>query len=315
MPLYALGSNSSYQLSLTHTNDVSSPTLTTLSLPKDEYPVKIASGANHTLLLTNKGTLYATGANRYGQCLKPQCEVVPGFQPVDGKWKDCSATWEGSIGVHEDGSIQSFGKIRDHKNIVVNKKSGTQHVVGGVQHFIIFGESEAIGYGDGRKGQLGSAGSEPVDIPAHDIVQVTAGKDFTCFLSSDDTLTVYTTSTKHNLSSVPACTNIKRITSSWSTLAILHNSGKITAWGRSDRGQLPPPNLPSISQLAAGSEHFIAISASNMVYTWGWNEHGNCGLESRKDVTSPHTLSLPQDQTPMYVAAGCATSWVWTVEC
>jgi protein ATS1 len=337
MPLYALGSNSSYQLSLIHANDVSSPSLTTLNLPSDEEPVKIVAGANHTLLLTSKGNLYATGANKYGQCLRPPCDAIVGFVLLDGQWKDCAATWEGSVGVREDGSIWSFGRIKNHTNLagiklveetttcsnfedsrtiyLDGRSGGNVHVVGGVQHFIAFGKGWAYGYGDARKGQFGDStttGTGPIKLPTSNVLQAACGKDFSCLLSQDNNIAVYTTTTKHNLHSVTLSNDFKSITSSWSTIAILHNSGKITSWGRSDRGQLPPSDLPPILQLAAGSEHFIALSHENKVYTWGWNEHGNCGLSTFEDVTFVHELVFPSDEKPVYVAAGCGTSWIWT---
>lgn len=341
MPLYSLGSNSSYQLSLPHTQDVSSPSLTTLSLPPSEFPIKIVAGSNHILLLTNTGTLYVTGANKYGQCLRPVCDIIPGFVRVDGQWRDCAATWEGSVVVDEDGFIWSFGRIRGHENLVrvefrgdmaIKNNSeeneersgvgglderGSVSVVGGVQHFIVFGESGIYGYGDGRKGQFGNisnSDTNPVKIPAtSNIIQATCGKEFTCLLSKDNEIILYTTSLKHNLHTIPTTnTTIKSLTSSWSTIALLHDTGKITTWGRSDHGQFPPSNLPEISQLSGGSEHFIALSKTNKVYTWGWNEHGNCGLETLEDVTFVHEITFPKGEIPMYVAAGCGTSWIWT---
>lgn len=332
MPLYALGSNSSYQLSLGHTTDVSTPSLTTLRLLQDEHPIKITAGANHTLLLTNEGRLFTTGANKNGQCLRPFCDVIPGFMLIDGVWKDCAATWEGSIAVYKDGALWSFGSIKNHDNLrgikighntatevsdgVDLRKYKFKHVSGGVQHFIAIGDGGVFGYGEGRKGQLGLGdpilSGKPVKIPLNEVVQAACGKDFSCLLYEKDNIVVYTTSSKHNLLSIPTCTSIKSINASWSTIAILHHSGLITSWGRSDRGQLHPPNLPPISQLAAGSEHFIALSSNNKVYSWGWNEHGNCGLETREDVTFVNELHFPENETPTYVAAGCGTSWVWT---
>src|SRR2546421_4086234 len=117
MPLYALGSNSSHQLSLTHTIDVSTPTKTTLEVPDKGHPVKIVAGGNHTLLLTDSGSLYATGANKYGQCMSSACDFIRGFTKVNGIWKDCAATWEGSVAVDKDGLVWSFGKIKNHENI------------------------------------------------------------------------------------------------------------------------------------------------------------------------------------------------------
>ena len=343
MPLYALGSNSSYQLSLSHTNDISTPSKTTLQLPPNEHPVKIVAGSNHTLLLTNLGALYSTGANKYGQCMRPACDVIPGFERLEGRWSDCAATWEGSIVVDLDGRVWSFGKIKDHENLkgirpeelLANAELGVNvsgkeadstttegkqwKVSSGVQHFVVYNDTIALGYGDSKKGQLGpypTSHSSPILCPTpNPIFQITCGKDFTCILSRTSHLTIHTTSPKHPLIPTPSSlpSKIHSITSSWSTIGTLTSPGKVLSWGRSDHGQLPPTNLPhNITHLSAGSEHFIALSGTRAVYAWGWNEHGNCGVESRRDVTWLNELSFPSDETPMYVAAGCGTSWIWT---
>ena len=343
MPLYALGSNSSYQLSLTHTIDVSIPTKTTLKLPDKEHPVKIVAGGNHTLLLTDSGSLYATGANKYGQCMSSACDLIRGFTKVNGIWKDCAATWEGSVAVDKDGLVWSFGKIKNHENIsgwkaekdpvfsenketittsedqlgqeaaAARENSTVTGVVGGVQHFIVSTNSGVFGFGDSRKGQLGTFhNNRPSKLSSDSIVQAACGKEFTCLLPKTNLLEIHTTSLKHNLHTIPSHLQILSLVASWSTLAILDSAGKVTCWGRSDHGQLPPDGLPPISQLAAGSEHFIALSQDHKVYAWGWNEHGNCGREDNMDVTTVHELVLPKDERAMYVAAGCGTSWIWT---
>jgi protein ATS1 len=313
MPLYALGSNSSYQLSLQHTRDVDVPSLTTLNLPLNEHPVKIAAGANHTLLLTNKGTLYVTGNNVFGQCLLPPCTAIPGFTKVDGIWKDCAATWEGSVAVDENNGLRCCGRIKGMNEFkgLMFENGLIERVFGGVGHFIALGE-EAYGFGNGAKGQFGT--TEGNRLPVENIAQVACGKDFTCLLSNTGEITVLTTSTKHNLLSIPPMNNVKSIAASWSTIEALTSSGTIISWGRSDRGQYPPANLPPITSLAAGSEHFLALSTSHKVYAWGWNEHGNCARPDRTDVTTLHTLPLPADEIPIYIAGGCGTSWIWTTK-
>ena len=182
------------------------------------------AGANHTLLLTNQGNLYATGANKCGQCLKLPCDVIPGFVRIDGRWRDCAATWEGSLAVREDGSILSFGRIKNHtdrigipkvgdKTINTNDvksltdtrldghNKGNVSIVGGVQHFIVFGEDGTYGYGDGKKGQFGvipTSTRSPVKLRTSNVIQVACGKDFTCLYSRDDNITLYTTTSKHH---------------------------------------------------------------------------------------------------------------------
>jgi protein ATS1 len=311
MPLYALGSNSCHQLSLGHTRDVDVPSLTTLTLPPDQWPAKIVAGGNHTLLLTNTGELYVTGGNTYGQCLLPPCEVVPGFTKADGVWKDCAATWEGSVAVDNDGRLWIFGRM---KGVEASKRltledDTIEHVFGGVGHFIALGKF-AYGYGNGSKGQFGPMENDR--LPAEDIKEIACGRDFSCLLSRAGQTTVFTSATKYNLHDIPPVDDVQTIATSWATIAALTSTGRVISWGRSDRGQYPPPNLPPIAHLAAGSEHFIALSQSNKVYAWGWNEHGNCAQQGHSDVTTLHEIPFPEDELPSYVAGGCGTSWIWT---
>lgn len=92
----------------------------------------------------------------------------------------------------------------------------------------------------------------------------------------------------------------------------------LVAWGRNDRGQLPPLDLPTLDRLAVGSEHVLALLRDGSVAAFGWGEHGNCGPD-----TDPHgnvagtfkVISLPDTAYSaggrvVGVGAGCATSWV-----
>ncbi|KAJ5402457.1 uncharacterized protein N7487_008353 [Penicillium crustosum] len=93
--------------------------------------------------------------------------------------------------------------------------------------------------------------------------------------------------------------------------------GSIVAWGRNDRGQLPPPDLPTPAKLAVGSEHAIALLGDGRVAAFGWGEHGNCGpgTDSQGNVSGTYNvISLPEavgvDGRVVGVGAGCATSWI-----
>lgn len=91
-----------------------------------------------------------------------------------------------------------------------------------------------------------------------------------------------------------------------------------TVQGRSDHGQLPPRGLPNIEQLAAGSEHVVALTKAGEVISWGWGEHGNCGgnidengdVKGRWNVIPTHHLD--ESMKVLGVGAGCATSFFWT---
>ncbi|KAJ5607958.1 hypothetical protein N7537_004577 [Penicillium hordei] len=93
--------------------------------------------------------------------------------------------------------------------------------------------------------------------------------------------------------------------------------GSIVAWGRNDRGQLPPPDLPTPTKLAVGSEHAIALLGDGRVAAFGWGEHGNCGpdTDSQGNVSGTYNvISLSEavgvDGRVLGVGAGCATSWI-----
>lgn len=91
----------------------------------------------------------------------------------------------------------------------------------------------------------------------------------------------------------------------------------LIAWGRNDRGQLPPDNLPSLVKVAVGSEHVLVLMRDGTVAAFGWGEHGNCGLDTdeRGNVAGRYSL-IPLDAVQaegaqvVGLGAGCATSWI-----
>ncbi|KAF6767877.1 hypothetical protein AHF37_06759 [Paragonimus kellicotti] len=95
--------------------------------------------------------------------------------------------------------------------------------------------------------------------------------------------------------------------SGWSNALALTDTGVVFTWGRSDLGQLGRPHLldchsgssptpefdplpgrvsfgdddgsvTRIVDIRAGSEHSLAIDSEGNLWTWGWNEHGMCGV-------------------------------------
>ncbi|KAJ5896362.1 uncharacterized protein N7473_005761 [Penicillium subrubescens] len=97
------------------------------------------------------------------------------------------------------------------------------------------------------------------------------------------------------------------------------NSVPLIAWGRNDRGQLPPDNLPPPAKLAVGSEHVLVLMRDGAVAAFGWGEHGNCGpdTDERGNVAGRYSL-IPLDdvlaggEKVIGLGAGCATSWIVT---
>ena len=114
------------------------------------------------------------------------------------------------------------------------------------------------------------------------------------------------------------------VQSGWTHCAVGITSGEVYMWGRSDYGQLgssdkddscseTTPEISSktrfnyvpsclmlnknIRSIVCGSEHNLALtedsSDSNLLHSWGWNEHGNCGDGSTINVSRPLKLAIP----------------------
>ncbi|KAG9049319.1 hypothetical protein FS837_010638 [Tulasnella sp. UAMH 9824] len=70
-----------------------------------------------------------------------------------------------------------------------------------------------------------------------------------------------------------------------------------------------------IRKLACGSEHVLLLLESENdettdLYVWGWNEHGNLGLNNNQDAFAPSRLPWTGRGRIVDVWAGCGTSWL-----
>lgn len=104
----------------------------------------------------------------------------------------------------------------------------------------------------------------------------------------------------------------------------LTSDGALYAWGRADYGQLglgpdvakqaggsvsspTKVTVPSVSTMAAGSNHNLVVTSSDAVYAWGYGDTNALGLKSSTDdmVVPTKLTALPQDASSVaQVAAG-----------
>lgn len=209
---------------------------------------------------------------------------------------------------------------------VTSIAAGFRHVV------VVLDNGDVYGWGNGRKGQLGQLEDgrdargvvrkpqKIADIPFR-VSQAVCSQYATCLIAEPgDGRIMVLGADKWELRSQapPEVSSWKAITASWGGIYILKRDGKIVAWGRDDHGQLPPPNLPEITHLVAGSEHVVALTEAGEVLAWGWGEHGNCGPhtdEKYGDVKGRWNVlaslkNLPEGSSITAIGAGCATSWI-----
>ncbi|KKK15090.1 hypothetical protein ARAM_004941 [Aspergillus rambellii] len=344
--LFAFGSNGSGQLGIGHEDDVCIPTRCIFdeesdgkspgrlsageSSPLDHGSgrriTRIVAGGNHTLLLLENGAVYAAGCNEDGRC---------GWDPEDENGGSLFSVFKrvvikGELGLGKDcvrASLASGGmKIRDFPprgTRIVCIASGMGHTV------VVLSNGEVYGWGAARKGQLGaSAVAQKIvwspmrieGIPFH-VTGATCGREFTV-LSGDRDAGEFavlggSAGNKWNiLSDVPSSETVKgyvRMDASWHGVYVHQGDLSVHAWGRNDRGQLPPADLPKARKVAVGSEHVLALLEDPTVVAFGWGEHGNCGpdTDAQGNVNGVYSrISLPNDVEAVDVGAGCATSWI-----
>lgn len=192
----------------------------------------------------------------------------------------------------------------------------------------VLNNGDAYGWGNCRKGQAGQPAAvlyaprkiEDVGFPVRRAV---CCKEATCLFgdpAKGDFKVIG--SDKWSLQSFAPATAPDWIDvgASWGNIYILTKQGKLEAWGRDDHGQLPPPDLPRLAQIAVGSEHVVALADTGDVLSWGWGEHGNCGPKVEDNIVKGRfnviasSKFIPNGSAVEAIGAGCATSWVYIAE-
>ncbi|KAG6004350.1 hypothetical protein E4U21_001163 [Claviceps maximensis] len=201
---------------------------------------------------------------------------------------------------------------------IIDLSASMGHVVA------VLDNGDAYGWGNCRKAQLGEPSNitfEPRKINNINfkVARAVCTKETTCLFSTPESGHVCVLGSDkwsivaHNPKTVPSWIDVR---SGWGAVYMLMDDGTLRGWGRNDHGQLPPPNLPRIKQIAIGSEHTVALSEDGDVLSWGWGEHGNCGphvdqndVKGRWNVIASSKF-IPAASRIAMIGAGCATSWI-----
>ncbi|KAJ3890346.1 regulator of chromosome condensation 1/beta-lactamase-inhibitor protein II [Lentinula edodes] len=182
---------------------------------------------------------------------------------------------------------------------------------------------------------------EVPDHPEDPLIQISLGHRHSVFLHESRRLSCLGSNMKSQITDLDTFRNVSFVGCTWNGTYFIDTSGFLYATGSHSKGQLgrslslepstsvqphpvefPFATTPSkhISRIACGSEHVLALSIraeSDLrpeVWGWGWNEHGNMGSCSTKDVHTPLKLWPREDDHERAIAvgiwAGCGTSWI-----
>jgi secretion-regulating guanine nucleotide exchange factor len=283
----------------------------------------VAAGWNHSLVLLRNGQLYALGSNDNGQCgvgnmadlRRP--ELIEGLPKLSAVicslYTSYGLDFEVLFGSKIKGNIWGWGMNR-HGELAISTKTSlftpkcivdTQTVIQiacGQYHLIFLTENNKIyGLGSNKYGQLGNS-IEKLSKTSRPI------------LIFDENI----------------CLPIQVFTG-WNFSGYLLENGNVYLWGRCDMGQLaydPESNqdpllksvkngkicdspclnryLKQIEKIVCGSESCLALDKDKNIFSFGWNEHGNCGCGHKLNVYHPAAIGKAD-----FIAAGYGYSIIY----
>ena len=229
-----------------------------------------ATGKDHTVTISDDGSLYSFGSNMYGQLGLSLLETnVPNCIPNLQRIKKVSCGYFFTVCVDDEGFAWSFGD-NSCGQLGIGSKSNSNHP------------------------------QKMTDIPP--VRSVSCGSHHTLILTKDETLWSCGYNEYGQLcignrinQSKPICTsytNITRISSGSKHNLFQNNKGDIYSCGNNTQGQLglghneSPQSTgmliynqpPNIIQFCCGSEHCLFLDVEGNVFAVGYNMYGNLGL-------------------------------------
>ncbi|KAG1886213.1 regulator of chromosome condensation 1/beta-lactamase-inhibitor protein II [Suillus subluteus] len=239
--------------------------------------------------------------------------------------------------------------INSSELIVESIVAGPRHVVLHVRA-VLNSEHMLIGWGLARHGQLGDTKIVNYDRPHIISLDISLDPVQTCSLGLQHTVvchqsgqtTAFGSNKKGQLHKMDSWGRVRQVGCTWNGTYLLRddNGNTLLSTGSNAHGQLGRESqveenevtvgpveftlshdgkLPSLRSFACGSEHVIAAispsgSSDTEVWGWGWNEHGNLGLDHTDDVPKPIKIWPAEghalDGRIVRVWAGNGTSWI-----
>ncbi len=256
----------------------------------EEGSIQVAAGENHSLAIVN-GDVYAWGDNGAGQLgdggMSNRSRVpikVDGLSDIIA----ISAGERYSLALNSSGEIYAWGENQNGRlgigsqtdqdtPVKLDDISNVKAISAGAGHVLaLLSDGDVYAWGDNSYGQLGIGDvvrekHSPQQITdLSDIVEISAGYDFSLALDSD---------------------------------------GQVHAWGNNEESQLGDgyqndkeyypieTDISDVKTIAAGYYHALAIKNDNTVWGWGYNDWGaiGVGLNTYYDYPTQITALDPEE--------------------
>jgi alpha-tubulin suppressor-like RCC1 family protein len=325
--LYGWGDNDSGQVGVGSVGGGSETGIalpTTVDAPAGVSFSSVAAGGSFTVGLTTSGQVYSWGSNGVGQLGDGSTTGATTPVPVDlpsGTFTAVAAGSGHSLALTSDGAVFAwganlFGQLGDGTTratetpVAVASPAGvtfTAVAAGGDHSLALSSTGTVYAWGANAYGQLGDGSTASVDAPVE--VATPAGVTFTAIAAG----------TGHSLA--------------------LASDGQVYAWGFGASGQLGDgakldsltpvevsiPTGTTISSIAAGGSHSLALSDAGLVFAWGSNVFGQLAsplvdsLPVDSDVPVQPTglppttsfVSIAAGEYSSYALTSVGVAWVW----
>ncbi|MBD2892565.1 hypothetical protein amrb99_14750 [Actinomadura sp. RB99] len=303
--VWAWGENPNGQLGDGTTNRSHVPVR--VALPAGATVTAIATGDDHTLALTSTGRLLAWGYNDFGQIgdgsttdrLTPVAVDLPSGTTITaigaGAGHSLAVTSAGRVlawGYNNTGQL-GIGNNNDSSvpvQVPLPEDVRFTAVAGGSAHSLALSSTGQMwSWGWNNYGQLGNNSTTSSNVPVR------------VHLPEDSTITSLGDGSGHG----------------WFSLA-LDSDGQMLTWGDNSYGQLGngtttrstvpirvhPPDDTTITAIAGGDDHTVALTSEGSVLTWGYNRYGQLGNGTNTNSTLPVEADVPGGVPVQAIGAG-----------
>ncbi|XP_077213141.1 regulator of chromosome condensation (RCC1) family protein isoform X2 [Tasmannia lanceolata] len=297
----------------------------------NDSPRAIACGGAHTLFLTDKGRVYATGLNDFGQ-LGIASEKKYTLEPIEvsgipQEVIQIAAGYHHSSAITVDGELYMWGnnssgqlglgrkaekKIYTPSRVECLAGIHMKMVALGSEHSIaVTDDGDALSWGAGGSGRLGHGHQSSI----------------LGFLRSSSE---YTPRLIKNIEGV----KVRKIAAGLLQSACIDEQGSVFAFGErtidklgfGEANNATSPaivsELPFSQEVACGGYHTCVITSNRELYTWGSNENGCLGIGYTDVIHTPEKVEGPLLKLPVFevscgwkhtgaICGGNLFTWGW----
>ena len=280
--------------------EVSQPLVRPTRMPFPHSVVKVACGWCHSACITADGAVWTWGDNRRGQLglssVSPSNSPPPTFLPqptplhLPAPALSIACGWRHSIALLTDHSVQGWG---DNKHGQLSLPASPSPVA-------------PISVSAGLSTHIWPPTPLPLPVlpPLAHVRDVACGWTFSLLLTSSHLVFTCGSNQWQQCSPDPTRTvrrwrlveglpPVIRVACGWSHCLARDEEGKAWMWGRRSMGQAGAEDSRGssgvvevvlgdgmrVSEVLCGSESCMAVDVEGRLWGWGWNEHGNLGVE------------------------------------